>query len=112
MAFCCEMKDGIRIKLAKGALHCLDIGDVGLEKPMPRRIHDLGQRRPTTGIGQLVDREHVVTGSDGATDHGGADEARTPRHNQSHLAPPGHRRPAGDGSTSDEIRMAWYLSFV
>ena len=102
MAFRREMEDGVRIEFAKGAHHCVGIGDVGLEKSMPRRIHDLRQRRPATRIGQLIDRKHIVTVMHSATHRGGADETRAPRHDQSHRVPPGDR-PVMSGPCTEHL---------
>jgi hypothetical protein len=91
MAFCCEMQEAVRIEFTKGILNSVAIGDIGLKKPMSGRFHNLSQRHPPTGIGQLVDRKHLVPRPDGVTHRGGTNEARASRHNESHSASPGDR---------------------
>ena len=60
MAFRREMEDGIRVEIAKSAVHGAFVRDVGVHELVARRTHDLGDGFAPTGIGQLIDREDLV----------------------------------------------------
>ena len=69
MAFGGQVKDRIGIEITKCRLHCRTVGDVGLEEMMVGRAHAFGERLAPPGIGQLVYREHLVTGLHSAADN-------------------------------------------
>jgi hypothetical protein len=68
VAFRRQVQNRIGIEITKDRLHCRTVGDVGLEEMMVRRAHDFGERLAPPGIGQLVYREHLVTGLHRAAD--------------------------------------------
>ena len=112
MAFRCEMEDGIRVEIAKGAVHgAFGVCDVGVHELVARRTHHLGDGFAPTGIGQFIDCEDLlVAGAHSPAhrcraDEPGASGHDQPRHQSDELAVMDPADP--DGELVAHIGIQW-----
>ena len=101
MAFRCEMEDGIRVEIAKGAVHGAFVCDVGVHELVARRTHHLGDGFAPTGIGQFIDCEDLVAGAHSPAHRCRADEPGASGHDQP------HSYSSGKGSTARSSRKVY-----